>query len=42
MAPGGILTVDESSSGIAKVALDPNIKNGEFYQVFPRRYSVNV
>lgn len=42
MAPKGMLTVEESSGGIAKVALDPNTKNGEFYQVSLRHHNVNV
>jgi len=33
MSPMGDLTVEESSSGIIKVTLDPKIESGEFYQV---------
>jgi hypothetical protein len=33
MSPKGEISVDESSSGIIKVTLDPGTKSGEFYQV---------
>jgi ribosomal 30S subunit maturation factor RimM len=33
MSPNGEITVEESSTGIVKVTLDPKLENGEFYQV---------
>jgi hypothetical protein len=33
MSPQGVLTVEESTEGIAKVILDPKLESGEFYSV---------
>jgi len=33
MSPQGVLSVEESATGIVNVTIDPATENGEFYQV---------
>jgi len=42
MSPQGELSVEESSTGIVKVSLDPKAENGEFYSVSARLTSILI